>query len=213
VTGTLILDPHIPAVLLYAAIALAAAGIGLALWRGLTGWWLRGLALGVLLLALANPSIQEEDRAPLTDIVIAVVDESASQRIGDRPAQTAEALAAVEAEVAALPNTELRVVRLGDAPGDEGTLLMTALTGALAEEPRARVAGAILITDGQAHDVAAAPTMPAPVHVLLTGRSSASTTMARCRRVWARPPTCPSRSRAQRHRSSRCPLARTSTCR
>jgi hypothetical protein len=49
---------------------------------------------------------------------------------------------------------------------------MTALSGALAEEPRARVAGAILITDGQAHDLAAAPSMPAPVNVLLTGRAS-----------------------------------------
>jgi hypothetical protein len=47
---------------------------------------------------------------------------------------------------------------------------MTALAQAMAEEPRARVAGAILITDGQAHDVAVAPQLPAPMHVLLTGR-------------------------------------------
>lgn len=169
-TGTLIFDPLVPWALLYGALALAAAAVTVALWRGLSGWWLRGLTAAVLLLALANPSLQEEDRAPLTDIVIAVVDDSASQRIGDRPAQTEDALAAVTAEVAAIPNTELRVVRLGDGPGDEGTLLMTALSEALAEEPRARVAGAILITDGQAHDLAVAPDMPAPVNVLLTGR-------------------------------------------
>ncbi len=159
--GTLVLDPLLPWPLLYAAGALAALAVVLALWRGLSGWWLRGLTAAVLLLALANPSLQREDRAPLSDIVLAVVDDSASQRIGDRPAQTEAALAAVTAEVAALPNTELRVVRLGDGPGDEGTLLMTALSEALAEEPRARVAGAILITDGQAHDLAMAPNMPA----------------------------------------------------
>jgi hypothetical protein len=171
-TGTLVFDPLLPWLVLYAALGLAALGVAVALWRGLAGWWLRGLTAAVLLLAIANPSLQEEDRAPLSDIVLAVVDDSASQRIGDRPSQTAAALAAVEAEVAALPNTELRVVRLGDAPGDEGTLLMTALAEALAEEPRARVAGAILITDGQAHDLPAAPAMPAPVHVLLTGQDS-----------------------------------------
>ena len=171
-TGTLVFDPLLPWLVLYAATGLAVLGIMVALWRGLAGWWLRGLTAAVLLLAIANPSLQEEDRAPLSDIVLAVVDDSASQRIGDRPSQTAAALAAVQAEVAALPNTELRVVRLGDAPGDEGTLLMTALAEALAGEPRARVAGAILITDGQAHDLSAAPAMPAPVHVLLTGQDS-----------------------------------------
>lgn len=171
-TGTLVFDPLLPWLVLYAVSGLAVLGIVVALWRGLAGWWLRGLTAAVLLLAIANPSLQKEDRAPLSDIVLAVVDDSASQRIGDRPSQTAAALAAVQAEVAALPNTELRVVRLGDAPGDEGTLLMTALAEALAGEPRARVAGAILITDGQAHDLPAAPAMPAPVHVLLTGQDS-----------------------------------------
>jgi hypothetical protein len=172
VNGTLVFDPLLPWLLLYAVAAVAALSVAVALWRGLSGWWLRGLAAAVLLLALCNPSLQQEDRAPLSDIVLAIVDESASQRIGDRPAQTEEALANVTAEVAALPNTELRVVRLGDGPGDEGTLLLTALSEALAEEPRARVAGAILITDGQAHDIAVAPNMPAPVSVLLTGRES-----------------------------------------
>ena len=171
-TGTLVFDPLLPWLVLYAVSGLAVLGIVVALWRGLAGWWLRGLTAAVLLLAIANPSLQEEDRAPLSDIVLAVVDDSASQRIGDRPSQTSAALAAVEAEVAALPNTELRVIRLGDAPGDEGTLLMTALAEALAGEPRARVAGAILITDGQAHDLPAAPALPAPVHVLLTGQDS-----------------------------------------
>lgn len=170
--GTVVFDPFLPWPVLWALAALAAVMLAVALWRGLSGWWLRGLSVAVLLVALANPALQEEDRAPLSDIVIAVVDESASQRIGNRPAQSEAALEAVEAEVAALENTELRVVRLADAPEDGGTQLMTALSEALAEEPRARVAGAILITDGQAHDLPLAPQMPAPLHVLLTGEES-----------------------------------------
>ena len=140
--------------------------------RGLPGWWLRGLALAVVLLALANPSLQVEERETLTDIVILVVDESASQGVDVRPDQIAEAVAGVEAEVASLPNTELRIVRLGDSEGNRGTLLMEALTNAMAEEPRARIAGAILLTDGQLHDLERLPEMPAPLHALLTGEET-----------------------------------------
>ena len=49
---------------------------------------------------------------------------------------------------------------------------MTALSKALAEEPRSRIAGAILISDGQIHDIGATPDLPAPLHLLLTGRHS-----------------------------------------
>ena len=171
-TGTLIFDPLVPWPILWALIAVAALLLIIALWRGLAGWWLRGLTATVLLTALANPALQEEDRAPLTDIVIAVVDDSASQSLSDRADQTASALAAVQAEIAAMENTELRVVRTGDGAEDSGTLALTALAGALAEEPRARVAGAIVITDGQVHDLDLAPDMPAPLHVLLTGQDT-----------------------------------------
>lgn len=171
-TQSLIFDPLVPMVLLYLGAGLAIALLALAVWRGLTGWWLRALALGAVLAALANPSLQEEDRAPQTDIVIAVIDQSASQSLSGRVAQTDAALAAVEAEVAALANTELRVVTLGDGPEDAGTLAMTALAEAVAEEPRARLAGAILITDGRVHDLEIAPNLPAPLHVLLTGRET-----------------------------------------
>ena len=167
---TVLFDPLLAVPVLGVAAVVALAFVAFAFWRGLTGWWLRGLALVVLVGALANPSLQTEEREGLSDIVIAVIDESASQRIADRPDQTAEALAALEAEVAGLAGTELRVVRLGDGEGDSGTELMRALTEAVAEEPRARIAGAVLITDGQLHDIERAPDLPAPLHTLLTGR-------------------------------------------
>lgn len=167
-----VLSPLVPWAVLWVLAGLAVLLVGFALWRGLAGWWLRGLTACALLVALANPSLQEEDRAPLTDIVVMVVDESASQGLGDRAAQTAEAVAAIEAEVARLENTELRVVRFADGAEDAGSLAMTALAEAISEEPRARVAGAILVTDGQVHDLELAPALPAPLHVLLTGREA-----------------------------------------
>lgn len=172
-TGQIILDPLIPVVWLYLLAGLVAAGLGVAVWRRLLGWALRALGALVLLAAIANPSLQREERAALSDIVIAVVDQSASQRISDRPEQTAAALERLQAEVAARSNTELRVVTLGDGAGDRGTELMTALSDALAEEPRARVAGMVLVTDGRVHDMPSAPSvLPAPLHVLLTGREA-----------------------------------------
>ena len=169
---SVVFDPLVPMPVLWVLGAIAALMVGFALWRGLRGWPLRALAFATLGLALANPSLQEEDRKPLTDIVILVVDESSSMGLSDRRAQSDQAVADITAKVAALENTELRVVRFGDGPEDAGSLAMTALAQAMAEEPRARIAATILVTDGQVHDLGLAPALPAPLHVLLAGRAT-----------------------------------------
>ena len=171
-SATVVFAPLVGWPLLLAAGGIALLVVALALWRGLSGWWPRALALGALILALANPALQQEVRQNLSDIVILIVDDSASQGLGDRRAQTEAAVAAVRAEVAQMPNTELRIRRVGDGEEDAGTLVMTALSAALAEEPRARVAGAIVITDGRVHDAGVVPNLPAPLQVLLTGRAA-----------------------------------------
>jgi hypothetical protein len=167
-----IFDPLIPWPVLWSAGGVALVAMAFAFWRGLRGWALRALTAAAILLAIANPSLQHEDRAPLSDIVLMVTDRSASQHLSDRDAQTTQAVAALTAKIKALPNVELRSVTVGDAPGDGGSLVMGALADALAGEPRARVAGAILITDGQVHDMAGAPDLPAPLNVVLTGHAT-----------------------------------------
>ncbi|MEO1705873.1 MAG: hypothetical protein AAFR50_11140, partial [Pseudomonadota bacterium] len=42
---------------------------------------------------------------------------------------------------------------------------------ALAEAPQARISGIVVISDGRAHDIDAAPDLPAPLHLLRTGRA------------------------------------------
>jgi hypothetical protein len=167
--GQVVFDPLLPWAALWAGAAVALVLLIFAAWRGLRGWWLRALAAICGLAAVAQPSFQSEERRALSDIVLLVIDESASQKISDRADQTADAVARIEAEVAGLPNTELRKITVADGAEDAGTLAMTALAQALAEEPRARVAGAILVTDGQVHDIDLGPEMPAPLNVLLTG--------------------------------------------
>ena len=168
-TGQIIFDPLLPLIPLAVLLVLSLAGIALAVWRGLAGWAWRGAAAVVVLAALAGPSLRQEDRAPLTDIVLLVEDRSASQRLGDRAEQTAEAAETLAARIAARPNTELRRIEVGDGEGDSGTLMMTALTEALAEEPRARIAGVVLLSDGRVHDLEQVPGLPAPMHLLLSG--------------------------------------------
>ena len=165
-----IFDPLFPWEVLAGLAVVFALLLVFAGWRGLLGAGLRALGVSAILLALANPSLQEEQREPLTDIALVLVDETASQRIADRAVQTEAALAELSAAIERRPNTELRLVRLGDAPGDGGSLAMSALSEALSEIPSARLAGAVLLSDGQVHDVDGAPSLPAPFHLLLTGQ-------------------------------------------
>ncbi len=171
-TGTVIFDPLIPWPVLAIVAGVALGGVILALWRGLSGWALRGLAALVVVAALSGPVYQVEDRAPLTDIVLMIEDESASQTLSDRADQTARAAEELAAEIESSDNTELRRIAVGDGDGDEGTRVMAALNEALAEEPRARIAGILVVSDGIVHDVDQAPDLPAPLHLLQTGRAS-----------------------------------------
>lgn len=168
---SVIFAPLLPLPVLAGAAVLALALLALALWRGLKGWALRALAAAVLLGALAQPSFQREERTALSDIVLLLEDRSASQTLSDRAEQTSAAVAKLSAEITALPNTELRHITVGDGAGNAGTLIGGALAEALAAEPRARVAGAIVVSDGQLHDAPALPDLPAPLQLVRTGHA------------------------------------------
>ncbi|MEM6564961.1 MAG: hypothetical protein AAF665_10970 [Pseudomonadota bacterium] len=171
-TSQIVFDPLIPWQFLVAVALLAALGVALAVFRGLNGWALRGLAAVIVLAALTGPSYQQEDRAPLTDIVLLLEDESASQALGDRPEQTKSAADTLADRIAIRANTEVRRITVPDGEGDAGTELMTSVSKALAEEPRARVAGVIALSDGQVHDADLPLDLPAPMHLLLSGKQT-----------------------------------------
>ncbi len=169
--GPLAFQPLVPPMALALLAGAMAVAIVLALWRGLSGWAWRILAGLVLLAALSGPVWRHETRQPLDDIVILLEDHSASQSLSDRTAQTEAAATALAAQAAALPGVSLRRIRIGDAPDNGGTRLATALAEAVASEPPARLAAVIALTDGQIHDAPQLPdSLPAPLHVLLSGR-------------------------------------------
>ena len=164
----------LPVVIAFAVVALALVGLGLV--RRVRGSVVRTLAILALLASLCGPAMIREEREPLTGVVAVIVDESQSQAIGDRADATRRALETVRARIADLPDMEIREIHVGPAaPGStaDGTRLFEALGRGLADVPPDRVAGAILITDGQVHDVPASATalgFDAPVHGLITGR-------------------------------------------
>ena len=136
----------------------------------------RALALALIVLALANPSLTREDRDPLSSVAVVVVDKSPSQDFGDRARQTQAARAAIAGRLAHIPGLDVRVVEAGQSDGEtDGTRLFAALGSALADVPPDRVAGAIMITDGRVHDVpadASALGFAAPIHALITGNKN-----------------------------------------
>ena len=165
-----IFDPLLPFWLMGALALAMLAVLVFAVFRRLTGWPYRGFAVVCVFLALLNPSLKTEERQAKADIVIVVVDRSSSQMLSDRAAQTQVALAHVTAQLADRPGTEMRLVEVEDAAGPGGSEVMSALAQALSETARDRIAGAIVISDGQIHDTEFAPKLPAPLHLLLTGQ-------------------------------------------
>ena len=165
--------PLAAAQLLWAAVA-AAVILSLVLFASRSrGAVIRTLALALIVLALANPSLTREDRDPLSSVTVVVVDKSPSQNFGDRARQTDAARAAILERLSRIPGLDVRVIEAGQSDGEtDGTRLFSALGSALADVPADRIAGAIMITDGRVHDVPADAGVlgfAAPVHALITG--------------------------------------------
>lgn len=158
--------------LVFLGILALVASIALVL-RGVRGAWLRTLASALLFVGLCDPNLVHENRRSLKDIVAVVVDRSASQTIGDRQLQTDSALGHLKASLKELTDVDVRVTETSREESEtEGTKLFAALRGVLADAPPERVGAAIMITDGEVHDMPGSATalgFSAPLHVLVTG--------------------------------------------
>jgi hypothetical protein len=164
VIAGLAFEPLLPAPWLWAAgaFALALAGAGV-LWR-MRGAALRAVAVLAVWAALWSPSLTLSERTPVRRAAVVVTDASGSMAAGGRLAGAEAAAGAAAARLGALG---FEVVP-AQAGGPDRTRLFAALEGALAGRPRAEVAGALLVSDGQAHDRPAGD-YPFPVHGLIGG--------------------------------------------
>ncbi len=166
-------DPLVPATVVWTAFAVAVLMSILLLIARSRGAAIRALAMALMVLALANPSLTREDRDPIPSVAAVIVDKSPSQDFGDRRQQTDAAREALVDRLKRIPGLEVRVAEAAQADGEhDGTRLFSALSATLADVPPDRIAGAIMITDGRVHDVpadAAALGFAAPLHALITG--------------------------------------------
>jgi hypothetical protein len=175
-TWSLEFVPFVPWPVLWALAAFGLVLVAALFWRARRGAVLRALSYALLLLAIANPHLKQEDREPLNDILAVVVDDSQSQTIAGRNERTEAVRKALEERLKSFPNLDLRFVHSSSTASDgerDGTMLFTDLGKALADVPPDRLAGVVMITDGEVHDVpgsAAALGFNAPVHALLTGK-------------------------------------------
>ena len=166
-------EPLLPWVWLIAVLVPIALVALAGLFFRQRGAWVRLAALVALAAALINPVLLDEEREPLKSVVALVVDRSQSQDIGDRQAETSAALAGLQERLARFPQFDVRVVEAGRADAAEDrteTRLFNSLDSAFRDVPPSRVAGAVMITDGQVHDVPqGAEHLNAPLHALITG--------------------------------------------
>lgn len=143
-----------------------AAVVLFALFR-LRGTIWRGIVMVLVLLALLAPQVADQDREKLSDIVLVLVDRTASQQIGNRSGQTDETIQHLRDRFADDTTVELR---FEDVTGEADTRMFAVIDRLLGGIPRERLGAIMMITDGQVHDVPARLDLAAPLHVLITGR-------------------------------------------
>jgi hypothetical protein len=161
----IIFAPMFSAGLLQALGFTALMLTGYALYRRTKGAVWRGLLFALILLTLCNPSLIAEQREPLKDTALLVVDDSASMQIGDRAAQSATAFTAITKKLGTFPDLDTDVLHVN---GGEETDLFHAIEQKLSTLPHDRLAGIIAITDGQIHDKLETA-LSTPFHALLAG--------------------------------------------
>ena len=79
--------PLLPWLLIAALATLALLPVLFGAWRRARGTAFRLAAILVLTGALANPTLIEEERAPIDDVAVVVLDRSQSERVTDRVEQ------------------------------------------------------------------------------------------------------------------------------
>ena len=162
----IIFAPLVPVIWLYLSASIVIAVCVFAYHRHARGSFIRFVLFALLLLALANPSLVGEKREPLKDTALVVVDDSASMKLGDRAPQAKHAADAVQNKLANFSDLDVETLHVN---GESETDLFTAIEQKRSQLPADRVAGVIMITDGQIHD-APPSNKDALLHALIVGR-------------------------------------------
>ena len=129
----------------------------------------KAMLLFLIILSISNPTIISENRENIPDTVAVILDLSPSQNINDRKETAQTTYNNIKDELEKINNLDIRLKTIN---GERGSKIFEPLNSMIGDVPEERLAGAIIITDGQISD---APTLvnnfnfKAPINVLLTG--------------------------------------------
>ncbi|MBI4030563.1 MAG: hypothetical protein HY370_02710 [Proteobacteria bacterium] len=132
----------------------------------------RAICAAIFFLAFMNPSLVEEQRRPVKDVVAIIVDRSPSQAYGERTEKTEKTLAYLKERLEKNPGIEMRIADNAAHATDEETILFEKADAILSDVPLNRRAGVIFLTDGQVHDVPRDKQRIVdygPIHTVLSG--------------------------------------------
>ncbi|MEE9272558.1 MAG: hypothetical protein V3U57_04745 [Robiginitomaculum sp.] len=169
------IDPLLPIWVITALTVLTLIAAGFGQWRGLKSLILRSIAALILCGALLNPQKLLQERTPLPDIALVLVDQTQSMQIGSREHVAKIIADTVRKKIGALENLEIITVPV--MSGDDGTHFIQVLINELGKIPADRLSGVIAITDGQVHDMpnSVENILPegVPFHALIIGEKNA----------------------------------------
>ncbi|MBI1251894.1 MAG: hypothetical protein GC189_10510 [Alphaproteobacteria bacterium] len=164
------LAPTLSAPWLIALAFAAVAFLAVYVWRGGEAPISRAIGLGFIFLGLLQPMWVREARVAAPDAALVLIDQSESLEAAGR---TQAARRAGEAIAQRLSQEENLTVRVREIRGGaDGTPVFAAIQDGLADIERNRIAGAIVVTDGQAVDAPENPSELAPlgpVHGVIIG--------------------------------------------
>ena len=166
-------DPALPLNILVVLGVIGLIAWGIYLWRGGGAPILRILGLAFVLLGLGQPQWVRESRQSANDVALLVVDQSESLALAGRRDAARATGDAIAERLAQQPGLDVRLREARGGP--DGTIIAGVIQDALTDIARDRVAGVIVVTDGQAADPPENPRRMAdqgPVHVLIVGDPS-----------------------------------------
>ena len=164
--------PYISYNLLYFLSFLSIIMIFIGLKFKASGNILRTILICIILICIANPIIVSENRENIPDTVAIILDLSPSQNIKNRKETAQKTYNLLKDKLKKFDNLDLRFKTIN---GKNGTNIFEPLSEIVADIPSDRLAGAIVITDGQIQD---SPknienyNFKAPINFLLSGEKN-----------------------------------------
>ena len=160
--------PYIPIFYLYLIILLCLIITFINFKLKASGNLFRFLFMVIIILSITNPLIISENRESIPDTVAVLLDLSPSQNINNRKENALKTYENIKIQLEKTDNLEVRYKTI---KGEKGTNIFKPLSSLVGDIPNNRLAGAIIITDGQIKDLPEINNLDfnAPINFLITG--------------------------------------------